>query len=296
MPWYVLLVGIVVFVALRVLLAQRRVAAAPLLFLRVPVNAVAFRFRRLLHWRRGAPVLPHEDKAGLYTEPGDVAREETLRARYGLGPLRAASSRDVYRENLYVLDLLDRNVPLPPKAALRAIDIGSKDFKYAFALERFLARGSTETERVVALTGIEIDGHPVYSDLHSRADYGEAYARMTGNPEVTYAVADFLSRTDRDLDVVFCFFPFVLRYALVRWGLPLGNFRPELFFARARDALAPGGLLVIANHTAEEHARQKELLAEVGLEVVATSSAESSLVDYADRTSERVLTLARRQP
>lgn len=289
MPWWVLFVGIAVFVVLRVVLGRRQVDATPFLFLRVPLNAVSFRLRRLFHWRRGAPVLGHEAKEDLY-RGAEKKREKELRARYDLAALHARSTRDVYRENLYVLDLLDRLVVRPQKKALSAIDVGSKDFKYATAIERFLSRGGVD----VTLTGIEIDGHPVYADLHSRADYGEAYARSTGNPNVGYVVADFLARKDEGLDVVFCFFPFVLRYALVRWGLPLGHFLPEKFFARARDALAPGGLLVIVNHTAEEHARQLELLAEVGLEVVSTGSAESRLVDYEEQTAERVLTVARR--
>ena len=42
------------------------------------------------------------------------------------------------------------------------------------------------------LTGIEVDGHGVYADLHSRSDYAGAYAEQTGNPRVRYEVGDFL--------------------------------------------------------------------------------------------------------
>lgn len=294
MPAYALVLAIVVFVALRILLARRTVDATPLLFLRVPLNALRFRLRRALRWRRGLPEPKHEDKAALFehaTDEGPLRkREAALRKAYALAPLHACSTNADYRENLYVLDLLDRFAAVPSGTALRAIDVGSKDFRYAFALTRWLERGGAE----VTLTGIELDGHPVYADLHSRADYGEAYAKATGNPRVTYVVADFLERTDRDLDVVFCFFPFVLRYALVRWGLPLGHFLPTRFFTRAKEALSPGGLLVVVNHTREEHARQLELLAEVGFEVEGSHPAESALVDYAEQTEGRMITLARR--
>jgi SAM-dependent methyltransferase len=296
---------------LRRLLGARTVDVTPLAFLKVPFNALAFRARRHLGFRRGPPTLAHEPKDDLFAHEEDPAvrarleaRERELRGRYDLAPLAAASTRAVYRDNLYVLDVLERGLgPAPETEAARvdggisALDVGSKDFRYAFALARWLARragGASAGTTKVALVGIELDGHPVYPDLRSRADHAEAFAAQAG-PGVSYRVEDFLDAPERDRDVVFVFFPFVLRYALVRWGLPMGHFRPAPFFEHAARCLRVGGLIVIVNHTLEEHARQREILAAIPeLEVVTTHAAESALVDYAAQTEGRRLTVARR--
>jgi SAM-dependent methyltransferase len=309
--------ALALLLALRRSLGARTMDVTPLAFLKVPFNALAFRARSLLGFRRGPPPLAHEPKDDLFAHEEDPAvrarleaRERELRGRYDLAPLAAASTRAVYRDNLYVLDVLERGLgPAPENApeteaarvdgGISALDVGSKDFRYAFALARWLARrsGGVATEAgitKVALVGIELDGHPVYPDLRSRADHADAFAAQAG-PDVSYRVGDFLAAPERDRDVVFVFFPFVLRYALVRWGLPMGHFRPAPFFEHAARCLRVGGLLVIVNHTLEEHARQLEILAAIPeLEVVAIHAAESALVDYAAQTEGRRVTVARR--
>jgi SAM-dependent methyltransferase len=177
---------------------------------------------------------------------------------------------------------------------VRALDVGSKDFCYATALHRWLRHGHTGAPRAVQLDGIEIDGHPVYRDGYARADHAEAYAREAGDG-VRYRVEDFLASADRNVDVVLFCYPFVLRYALRRWGLPGRHFAPESLFRRAADALRPGGLLVVVNHTQEEHRRLREILAAVpGLTVLRAAPVTSAMVDYHDTVTERVMTLARR--
>lgn len=314
---WTLLVCAAVCLALRLALARRTFDATALLYVRAPVDAAAFRIRQALAWRRGPPRDAVEPKSDLFVYAGPrastlAAREQELREAYALGRLRATSTREVYRENLYVLDLLDRlggdaiaRLLPPPGRGVVAVDVGSKDFRYAFALARWLELArerrddgeAPETEpRRVELTGVELDGYPIYADLHSRADHGEAYAREVDGATVSYEVGDFLDRDDRDLDVVFFFFPFVLRYALVRWGLPLSCFAPERMFARAREALRPGGLLVVANHTREERRRQLALLEETGFEILGSYTARSEMVAYAADAPERTLTFARRRP
>jgi len=285
-------------IALRRSLGDRKIDLTALAFLRAPIDALTFRARRRIAWRRGPPNHANETKEDLFdfASPAErvalEARERDLRERYALAPLRAASTREVYRDNLYVLDLLDGITP----AGSFALDVGAKDFRYAFALERWLVGPAR-------LVGIEIDGHVVYADLHSRADHAEAFAnevRRSPRPglaasEVRYLVADFLETDPRDVDVVFFFFPFVLRYALVRWGLPLRHFAPESLFVHAVRALRPGGLLVVVNHTEEEAAAQRAILASLPVDVLSSRPARSALVSYAEQTEERTLTLARRR-
>ena len=287
--------------AVRWLLGGRQLDATPLLYALTPLNAASFSMRRALSWSRGAVQPQNEAKTELFSHAGAQAarlasREQQLRKRYRLERLFEASTARVYRENLYVLDLLDRHAgdgavrELSALPKVRAIDVGSQDFRYAFALARFLGAAKRE----VWLTGIEIDGHHVYSDLHSRKDHAEAFAGQVDGARVDYEVADFLAHRESNVDVVFFFFPFVLEYALVRWGLPRKHFGPKRIFQHAFDSLRPGGTVIIMNHTEAERQKQLELLTECGFEIQRTGDAKCSLVDYAADVPERSLTIARR--
>jgi SAM-dependent methyltransferase len=271
----------------RWLVSGRQVDATPLLFALAPVNALAFAVRKKLAWTRGPVVHANESKDGLFRG----GRERTLRKRYELGPLHAASSVYAYRENLYVLDVLD-GTTLEKRDRIRALDVGSQDFRYAFGLARWLGRFAED----VALTGIELEGHRIYDDLHSRKEHAEAFASEVDGATVDYRVADFLAfeAMPASIDVISFFFPFVLEYALVRWGLPRRFFSPKRMFDKAYSLLRPGGTVIVMNHTSAERERQLELLRECGFEVVSSAPAKSELVDYAADVPERSLTVARR--
>jgi hypothetical protein len=268
----------------------RQLDATPLLFALAPLNTAAFALRKKLAWTRGRVKHANESKDGLFS--GRLARREReLRKRYDLSRLYAASSVHAYRENLYVLDLLDA-VRLKPATSLRAVDVGSQDFRYAFGLSRWLRAHAPD----VTLTGIELEGHRIYDDLHSRKEHAEAFAAEVDGAAVDYRVADFLAyeAEPASLDVAFFFFPFVLEYALVRWGLPRRFFSPKRIFDRAFALLRPGGAVIVVNHTADERARQLELLGECGFVVESSGPARSELVDYAADVPERTLTVARK--
>ncbi len=293
--------GLGALAALRGLGRDRNIDLTPLVWLRAPFNPLAFTLRRRLGWSKGEPPALHEAKGGLfdYLEPGERAgaegRERALRERYDLGPLYRASMRGAYRENLYVLDVLDREVAPLARGAARGVDVGSKDFAYAFALERFLRRqGGTRRPELV---GVEVDGHVVYRDLHSRADRARVNVARTGNPRVRYEVADFLDVEAGPADLVTIFYPFVTRFALLAWGLPLSAFRPRELLARAAAALAPGGLLVVFNHTLEEREALHALArAAPDLRLERHAPLGSRLVDYHDQVPERTVTVFRKAP
>lgn len=293
--------GLGALAALRGLGRDRRIDLTPLVWLRAPLNPLAFALRRSIGWSRGEPALPGEAKGELfaYLEASKReragARERELRERYDLGPLYKVSSCAAYRENLYVLDVLDREVaPLARSGALwRGVDVGSKDFVYSFALERFLCRHARG--RGAELVGVEVDGHVVYRDLRSRADRARANAARTGNPRVRYEVADFLTFESGPVDLVTIFYPFVTRFALLAWGLPLSSFRPRELFERAAASLAPGGLLVIFNHTHEERDAQLALGASLpNLRLERHAPLASALVDYHAEVPERTVSVFRR--
>jgi SAM-dependent methyltransferase len=274
-----------------------------LAMLRAPANSVAFALRRQLRWRRGQPVLASEDKRDLFSYLDDESaqlrcerRQAELLARYDLADLRACSCRADYRDNLYVLDAMEmlfESEPDLPQTSLRAIDVGSKNWNYVFALERFWRHWRSAEGRAVQLIGIEIDGYGIYRDLHSRCDHAQAYARQTGNPAVDYRVEDFMDFEVGAVDVLTIFYPFLTRYALLQWGLPPSLFQPGPMVEKALRVVRPGGHLVIFNQTREEREILASLLDTTRARVLACVRVASPLVEYHERTSDRWATLVR---
>lgn len=274
-------------------------------FVRIPGNALSYLIRKSLHWSRGEPELWQESKEGLFgylgpEAPAAEARARALSDRYGLEPLSLLSTASLYRKALYLLDCLEKAAEgLPPcadpDAPLRAVDVGSQDWHYVFGLERWLRRLGAPQSRRVALTGIEVDGYGIYADFHSRKDYALAYARQTGNPEVRYQVMDFLDCGERDADVVTFFYPFVTRYALLLWGLPLWHFAPARMVEKAASITRPGGWLVVFNQTSEEQALFLGLGRASGrYELLREGRAWSNLVDFHAQVEDRRFSIWRR--
>lgn len=269
-----------------------------LAFSRIPGNALSFWIRKTLRWSRGRPSLPDESKDGLFAFLGGgageaIARETVLRERYRLDPLASASTRGLYRKNLYLLDILEKAVeglpiPTPEAPLVEALDAGSQDWHYVFALERWLRFANRVAGRRVSLTGVEVDGYGIYSDFHSRRDYAEAYAGQTGNPEATFEVGDFLEPRNRKYDILTAFYPFVLRHHLLLWGLPLRYFKPDRFFPKAAALIRPGGWLLVFTHTLREHESLLEWgRASPGFALAREGNALSDLVEFHEDVADR---------
>ena len=236
----------------------------PLLaFTRIPGNAFSFWVRRMLRWSRGKPKLRQESKDGLfaYLQEGHSEAEEraaALHARYQLEPLARLSTTSLYRKNLYLLDTLEKatqDLPLPfcDTRIVKALDVGSQDWYYVFALERWLQWHNRKNAEPFELTGIELDGYEIYADFHSRRDYAQTYVEQTGNPKVHYEIGDFLEPREGEFDIIFVFYPLLIRYQLLLWGLPLRYFAPKSILSQAASLTLSGGWLVVLCHLSLIH-------------------------------------------
>lgn len=275
-----------------------------LALLRAPSNAVAFNLRSRMRWSRGQAELTNESKERLFDHLptprwAEAAEEEKrLCADYELSTLRQRSSCLAYAENLAMLEAMERlcgdeSLPTGADGALRAIDVGCGVFQYATALHRFLRHGGAGAKRHAILRGIEIDGHGVYRDGHSRADHARAHAALAGS-DVHFQVGDFAALPIPEQDVVTMWFPFVERYALLQWGLPLSLFDPSRLVERAVATVRPGGLLLVANQTEREAETTKAMLRGLPVQHVRSVSLATDLVPYGDRTAGRIGSLWRR--
>ncbi len=263
--------------------------------LRAPGNELAFAVRSGLGWQRGPVVLANEDKGGLFA-PEPAARVQCLVARFDLTDLERRSTIAAWAANLALLESLEAltrgiAIPHPANAAVHAIDVGSGDFHYATALQRWLSlHGEPPEPRKVVLRGFEIDGHGIYRDGHSRADHARSHAALAARPGdvVRYEVADAASVRLPEQDVATLLFPFLTAYPALRWGMPLSRWRPRRLLRRVVRSLRPGGLLVVVNQTAAEFERLLRLFADEPLERLATASFATDLGPAAERTADRV--------
>ncbi|MFM1872327.1 MAG: hypothetical protein RL398_1749 [Planctomycetota bacterium] len=274
--------------------------------LRAPANELSFGVRSRVAWSRGRPTLANEPKGELFAGGTGGAGDERaelavrLRERFGLGELFGRSTRRTYLANLDLLDCLGRfeATAIPPEGpdgVVRAVDVGSGDFHYATALARWLAMGGERARRIV-LRGLELDGHGIYADGHSRADHAKAHAALAtwDRGHVQYEVADFRTARLPEQDFVSVLYPFVFAYPLLQWGLPLSQWRPAALLERAAEVLRPGGILLIANQTDAEAQKTAELLARAPVARLERASWASRLVPYSSATVDRVASVWQR--
>ena len=232
-------------------------------------NAVDFPLRQLFSFSRGASNLVNEPKADLFANLPDLERLAAekrlseLRGIFNLSELGKKSSVDLYRKNLYYLDLLENifsaiDADLP--ANISAADVGSSHWFYVHALLAFLGQWNTVEGREVSLIGFEPDAYRVYRDFRSRYDH--ACAHMAGLSGVCYHPEEFSEQADA-YDLITHFFPFIFLEDHLAWGLPRGKFSPGSLFQRSWRSLKPGGYLLVVNQGHRESQKAEVMLADL---------------------------------
>jgi SAM-dependent methyltransferase len=167
--------------------------------------------------------------------------------------------------NYEYLDILDRawaHSSLPRPAGGVVCDVGCASFWYAASLQAFF--------RPRELVGVEVEGHRLFSDGHTRIDYARGYVAEI--PHARFIVADYVA-CELTADVVTAWFPFLTPEAILAWRLPLSLLEPDRLFARIGRNLQPGGILVMVNHGVREAALAAHLCGAAGFRALSRFAA-----------------------
>lgn len=195
-----------------------------------------------IRWSRG--VFEETPALELCTVNLEQAKRiAALRGRYQVQFEQRLSAETSARSYEY-LDLLDRGwreskVERPLGGEL--CDIGCASFWYAAALHAFF--------RPDRMVGVEVEGHRLFRDGHSRIDYAAGY--LSHLPNARFVVADYTTYPE-PADIITCWFPFLTPAAILAWRLPLSLLAPEPMFRRIQHNLKAGGLFFMVNHGLHE--------------------------------------------
>lgn len=233
------------------------------------INNITYPLRMRLALSRPIKNIDNEKKSDLFNSQKDVKEEKRLLSKYHLEHLQENSSIVHYKENLYILKLLediltDINVDTK-KDPLEILDIGSKNFSYAPAIHHYFKHFNA-TQIQVKLDGIEIDPYRVLADLHSRHDYAQYYIRNL--PQTEYIAGNLLDHTKNNYDIITWFLPFIIEEPLINWGLPIKYFRPKEMLKHAYKILRHRGIILLVNQGETEKEAQIKLIKELNLPYV----------------------------
>ncbi len=168
----------------------------------------------------------------------------------------AASTALENYEYLNLFDQIQEKFNWQPAFDKDLVDVGSLNFYYAPALQAFFHPRQ--------LSGIELEGYRVYTNLYNRFEYAQCYIRPFKN--TSYTVMDFCDFTET-VDGITCFYPFVIPEPLLAWRLPLKVFQPQRLFEQITRSLRKEGVLLMLNHGEEEAQVACDLARHCGLQL-----------------------------
>lgn len=227
-------------------------------FLEEIKNSIDFFLRRKIRFSRHNYYVGNEPKDDLFEDDASLKeQEERLYDKYNLFSVKNNTTQNNYLENLYTIDVLDKFLKVNPKDELKVLDIGSKNWFYAKGEYYFFQKYCNN----LSLDGIELDAYRLYMSFYSRYEVAKFYS--SDLPGAKYIVGDFLEHKQK-YDYIVWFLPFILKYPLVKWGLPMRYFRPKEMLEHAIDSLNDGGKILIINQEMEEYIMQEQLYKEIG--------------------------------
>jgi hypothetical protein len=212
-----------------------------------------------LAWSRGAVrETPARELVARSREQGE--RIAALRDRYQVQfeqRMNAATSTNNYE----YLDMLDRGwdamgMGRPVGGVL--CDIGCASFWYAATLQAFF--------RPDRLVGVELEGHRLFRDGHTRIDYASGYLAQL--PRAQFVVGNYAAYRE-PADIITCWFPFLTPAAILAWRLPLSLLAPQELFQQVHHNLQPDGLFFMVNHGLQEATLAEECCTAASLRLAA---------------------------
>jgi SAM-dependent methyltransferase len=220
-----------------------------------------------IRWSRGVFVeTPARKLCAVNLEQGE--RIAALRDRYQVQFERRMSTETSLRNYEY-LDLLDRGwhesrLERPQGGEL--CDVGCASFWYAAALHAFFRPGR--------MVGVDVEGHRLFRDGHTRTDYAAGY--LSHLPNARFMVCDYTAYSE-PADIITCWFPFLTPAAILAWRLPLSLLAPQPMFRRIQHNLRPDGLFFMVNHGLHEWELARRCCDAVNLSLAAHWTAPGAL-------------------
>lgn len=217
------------------------------------INKVAFSIRKKRRFSRSN----YKEKAAweLHHLGNTIQLKlEELRNKYAVrfeNTLDRGNSLENYHL-LAILDQLSSQWLWRPTHKIH-VDVGSKNFYYASCLAAFF--------NPQQLTGIELDAFGLYTNFHTRQSYAQYYIKKI--KQARFLAEDFCKYPDK-ADTLTFFYPFVIPEPLVRWDLPLSEFKPDTLFKKAFQVLNDDGQLLMINQGDEEYQAAKIILSANG--------------------------------
>lgn len=137
-------------------------------------------------------------------------------------------------------------------------DIGARNFVFGPVIDETLEKKGYEA----VIHGIEIDAHRMLWGFHSRADFGNYYAKKMRAGH--FHACDFL-KWHQPTDLALLLNPFVSKEPLLSWGLPISKLKPKALFEHVMKTLKPKkGIMILSCPSPEELQIAKQLAHEVG--------------------------------
>ncbi len=236
-------------------------------------NKIDFFLRQKITFSRKNYFEKNESKENIFVEEHLITREQELIQKYDFQNEKNDSSIHNYKDNLYLLDILDKYFSIKYKKDLNVLDIGCKNWFYAKGEYYFFKKYCNN----LMINGIEIDANRLYSNLFNRKEVAKFYIQNLEGAK--YIHDDFLNHSIK-YDYITWLLPFIVKEPLLKWGLPLEYFKPEKMLMHAYDLLKKDGQLFVINQGEVEYQIQTKLCSKLNIKYTEIGEVKSDFANY----------------